>query len=43
MIKILLADEKTRAIWRSILRARAEVSTWPASKRGEDGPTEGQP
>lgn len=30
-----LADSHTRAVWEAILRAKAEVASWPAWKRGE--------
>lgn len=35
-IKISLEDPETRAIWNAALRARDEVASWPAWKRGED-------
>jgi hypothetical protein len=37
-IKISLEDPETRAIWNAALRARDEVASWPAWKRGEDDP-----
>jgi hypothetical protein len=37
-IKICLDDPETRAIWNAALRARDEVASWPAWKRGEDDP-----
>jgi hypothetical protein len=37
-IKISLEDPETRAVWNAALRARDEVASWPAWKRGEDDP-----
>lgn len=37
-IKINLDDPKTKATWAAIQRAKAEVASWPPSKRREDGP-----
>jgi hypothetical protein len=37
-IKISLDDPETRAVWNAALRARDEVASWPAWKRGEDDP-----
>jgi hypothetical protein len=37
-IKIRIDDPKTREIWNAALRAKAEVESWPAWKRGEDTP-----
>src|SRR5271163_2525555 len=33
-IKICLDDPEVRAIWNTALRARREVASWPAWKRG---------
>lgn len=37
-IKISLEDPEIRAVWNAALRARDEVASWPAWKRGEDDP-----
>lgn len=37
-VKICLDDPETQAIWNAALRAREEVASWPAWKRGEDEP-----
>lgn len=37
-IKIKIDDPKTKAIWSAVQWAKAEVASWPPSKRGEDGP-----
>ena len=34
-IKINLDDNETMAIWEAALKAKAEVDSWPAWKRGE--------
>jgi hypothetical protein len=33
---IRLDDPETRATWEAAQRAKAEVASWPAWKRGED-------
>jgi hypothetical protein len=38
-IKLKLDDQETRAVWETAQRARAEVASWPAWKRGEDAAT----
>jgi hypothetical protein len=35
MIKLRLDDPKTRAVWAAVQKAKAEVESWPAWKRGE--------
>ncbi len=35
-LKLDISDPKTRAIWEACLRAKKEVASWPAWKRGED-------
>lgn len=40
-IKIRLDDPETRAVWEAALRAKREVASWPAWKRGDDVPTKG--
>jgi len=42
-IKIRIDDQKTRDIWNAALRAKAEVESWPAWKRGEDTPPPANP
>jgi hypothetical protein len=34
-LKIRVDDEETRAVWETVLKAKAEVESWPAWKRGE--------
>ena len=34
-VRIRLDDEHTRAVWETVQRARAEVASWPAWKRGD--------
>jgi hypothetical protein len=34
-LKIRIDDEETRALWETAKKARAEVESWPAWKRGE--------
>ena len=34
-LTILIDDPETRAIWETAQRAKAEVASWPAWKRGE--------
>ncbi|TMQ14394.1 MAG: hypothetical protein E6J91_15450 [Deltaproteobacteria bacterium] len=34
-LKIRIDDEETRALWETAKRAKAEVDSWPAWKRGE--------
>lgn len=34
-LKIRIDDEETRALWETAKRAKAEVESWPAWKRGE--------
>ena len=34
-IKLKLDDPHTRAVWATVLQARAEVASWPAWKRGD--------
>ncbi len=34
-LKIRIDDPQTRAVWETVLKARAEVESWPAWKRGE--------
>jgi len=41
-IKLKLDDPETRAIWETVQRAKAEVASWPAWKRGEEA-SEGKP
>jgi hypothetical protein len=41
-IKLKLDDPETRAIWETVQRAKAEVASWPAWKRGEEV-SEGKP
>ena len=38
-VKLKLDDQKTRAVWETALRAKAEVASWPAWKRGEAAAT----
>ena len=35
-IKLKIEDIQTRQIWDAVLRAKTEVESWPAWKRGED-------
>jgi hypothetical protein len=35
-IKISLEDPEVRAIWEGALKAKREVESWPAWKRGEE-------
>lgn len=35
-IKIKLDDPETRAVWEAVQKAKAEVASWPAWKRGEE-------
>jgi len=35
-IKLKLDDQETRAVWETAQRAKAEVASWPAWKRGEE-------
>jgi hypothetical protein len=37
-IKIRIDDPETRAVWETAHRAKAEVESWPAWKRGDDRP-----
>jgi hypothetical protein len=37
-IKIRIDDAETRAVWETAHRAKAEVESWPAWKRGETAP-----
>ena len=39
-LKLRLDDPETRAVWEAALRARREVASWPAWKRGEEPPPE---
>ena len=34
-IKLSLADPATRAVWAAVKRAKVEVASWPAWKRGD--------
>jgi hypothetical protein len=34
-LKIRIDDEETRALWETAKKAKAEVESWPAWKRGE--------
>lgn len=34
-LKIRIDDDETRALWEAAKRAKAEVDSWPAWKRGE--------
>ena len=34
-LKIRIDDEETRALWETAKKAKAEVDSWPAWKRGE--------
>jgi NTP pyrophosphatase (non-canonical NTP hydrolase) len=36
-LKLKLDDPETRAVWAAAQRAKAEVASWPAWKRGESG------
>jgi hypothetical protein len=38
-IKLNLDDQGTRAVWETAQRAKAEVASWPAWKRGDDPTT----
>jgi len=38
-IKIRIDDPETRAVWETAQRAKAEVESWPAWKRGEEPPS----
>jgi hypothetical protein len=35
-LKIVIDDPETRAVWETVQRAKAEVASWPAWKRGEE-------
>jgi len=35
-LRICLDDPETRAAWEAAQRAKVEVASWPAWKRGED-------
>jgi hypothetical protein len=35
-VKLRLDDPETRAVWAAVQRAKAEVASWPAWKRGEE-------
>lgn len=37
-IKIRIDDPETRAVWETAQKAKAEVASWPAWKRGEETP-----
>jgi len=37
-LKIRIDDPETRAVWETAKRAKAEVESWPAWKRGEAMP-----
>lgn len=37
-IKIRIDDPETRAVWETAQKAKAEVESWPAWKRGEEPP-----
>jgi hypothetical protein len=37
-IKIRIDDPETRAVWETAQKAKAEVESWPAWKRGEEVP-----
>src|SRR5262249_3578332 len=39
-IKITLDDPETKAVWETIQRAKREVESWPAWKRGDQPETE---
>jgi len=34
-LKIRIDDEETRALWETAKKAKAEVDSWPAWKRGD--------
>jgi hypothetical protein len=38
-VKLKLDDQETRAVWETAKRAKAEVTSWPAWKRGADTAT----
>ena len=38
-LKIVIDDPETRAVWETVQRAKAEVASWPAWKRGEEAET----
>jgi hypothetical protein len=38
-VKLKLDDQETRAVWETAQRAKADVASWPAWKRGEDPTT----
>jgi hypothetical protein len=35
-LKLKLDDPQTRAVWETVQRAKLEVASWPAWKRGEE-------
>lgn len=35
-IKLKLDDQETRAVWDAAQKAKTEVASWPAWKRGEE-------
>ncbi len=35
-IKLRLDDQETRAVWDAAQKAKTEVASWPAWKRGEE-------
>jgi hypothetical protein len=35
-IKLRLDDQETRAVWDAAQKAKPEVASWPAWKRGEE-------
>ncbi len=35
-LKLKIDDPHTRKVWEAILRAKEEVASWPAWKRGDD-------
>jgi hypothetical protein len=37
-LKIRIDDDETRALWETAKKAKAEVESWPAWKRGEELP-----
>ncbi len=38
-LKLRLDDPQTRAVWETVQRAKEEVASWPAWKRGEESET----